>query len=91
MSTLNILDKPRTQRGKMLDKLSAFIGGTPLFPISNLIENPKVSVFGKLEWQQFGGSVKSRPAFRIIKDAFERSDLSGEKHILDASSGNSCI
>lgn len=91
MSTLNILDNPDTLPGRTLDKLSAFIGNTPLFPISNLIENPKVSVLAKLEWQQFGGSVKSRPAFRIIKDAIARNDLDGNKHILDASSGNTGI
>lgn len=91
MSTLNILDHIDTQLSKTLVKLSAFIGGTPLFPITNLNRNPKVSIFAKLEWQQFGGSVKARPAFRIIKDAIERNDLNGNKHILDASSGNTGI
>lgn len=76
---------------KKVKHLERFIGNTPLFPIGNISRNKKVKIFAKLEWQQFGGSVKSRPAFRIIKDALERGDLSGNKHLLDASSGNTGI
>lgn len=71
--------------------MGRFIGNTPLFPISNINLNTKVKIFAKLEWQQFGGSVKSRPAYRIVKDALQRGDLSHGKHLLDASSGNTGI
>lgn len=76
---------------KKVKRLGRFIGNTPLFPISNINPNKKVKIFAKLEWQQFGGSVKSRPAFQIVKDAIRRGDLWHGKHLLDASSGNTGI
>lgn len=76
---------------KKVKRLGRFIGNTPLFPISNINPNKKVKIFAKLEWQQFGGSVKSRPAFRIVRDAIQRGDLFQGKHLLDASSGNTGI
>lgn len=92
MNTLELTT--RTNSSDLLKKvkrLGRFIGNTPLFQIANISPNKKVKIFAKLEWQQFGGSVKSRPAFRIVKDALQRSYLSGNKHLLDASSGNTGI
>lgn len=91
MNSLNIVEKPKTVLEETSNSLSAFIGNTPLFPINNLRPNKRVNIYAKLEWQQFGGSVKSRPAYRIIRDAIRRGDLSKEKHLLDASSGNTGI
>ncbi|MDR8392270.1 cysteine synthase family protein [Aliifodinibius sp. S!AR15-10] len=71
--------------------MSSFIGETPLYPITNINPNKNVKVFAKLEWQQFGSSVKARPAYRIVRDAIQRGDLTPEKHLLDASSGNTGI
>ena len=67
------------------------IGNTELFDFSFLSPNPKVKIFGKLEWQQLGGSVKARPAFNIIKKAIQTGDLHEGKWLLDASSGNTAI
>lgn len=47
--------------------------------------------FCKMEWQQFSGSVKARPAFRIISDAIKEGKLGSGRHLLDASSGNTGI
>lgn len=93
MNTLELETKKLTSPGlaRKVIRLNRFIGNTPLFPISNLSPNKRVKIFAKLEWQQFGGSVKSRPAFRIVKDAIERGDLTEGKHLLDASSGNTGI
>ncbi|WP_310685293.1 cysteine synthase family protein [Aliifodinibius sp. S!AR15-10] len=77
--------------GQRSDQLSSFIGETPLYPITNINPNKNVKVFAKLEWQQFGSSVKARPAYRIVRDAIQRGDLTPEKHLLDASSGNTGI
>ncbi|MEX0812546.1 MAG: cysteine synthase family protein [Chitinophagales bacterium] len=71
--------------------MEAFIGNTPLFPIIGLHKNEKVKIFAKLEWQQWGNSVKARPAFNIIKQAILNGDLSEGKHLLDASSGNTGV
>ncbi len=76
---------------KALEKLKGFIGQTPLFPLVHISPKPKVQILAKLEWQQLGGSVKARPAFEIIKTAIKNGDLNEEKHLLDASSGNTGI
>ncbi len=74
-----------------LEKVSTLIGNTPLYKISNVFRNPGVEIYAKLEWQQLGGSVKSRPAFSIIKNAIIKGQLDGKKHLLDATSGNTGI
>lgn len=72
-----------------LSRLEAFIGNTPLFPMR--FSSEKVRVYAKLEWQQLGGSVKTRPAFQIIKQAALDGCLDENRHLLDASSGNTGI
>ncbi len=74
-----------------LKKVSSLVGNTPLYRISNVFHKPGVEIYAKLEWQQLGGSVKSRPAFNIIKNAILSGELSGQKHLLDATSGNTGI
>ncbi len=74
-----------------IKKLEPFIGHTPLYPLHNLLPNPKVNFYAKLEWQQLGGSVKARPAFQIMKEAIREGSLHSGKELLDASSGNTGI
>lgn len=71
--------------------LEAFIGNTPLYEIRNVFHKPGVKIYAKLEWQQLSGSVKARPAFQIIKQAVKTGQLTKEKTLLDASSGNTAI
>ena len=86
--TADIIDSRLLKR---LNSIGKFVGNTPLFPITNIYNKKGVKIYAKLEWQQLGGSVKSRPAFGIIKNAI----LSGELHegvrLLDATSGNTGI
>lgn len=74
-----------------IDQIAPLIGNTPLHPIARVWRNPKVKIFAKLEWKQLGGSVKSRPAFNIIKTALRKGHLAGGQHLLDATSGNTGI
>lgn len=74
-----------------LEKVSALIGNTPLYRISTIFRKPGVEIYAKLEWQQLGGSVKSRPAFNIIKNAIINGQLDEQKSLLDATSGNTGI
>jgi len=74
-----------------LDSLKQHIGNTPLYELKSLSPNPRVKIYAKLEWMQFGGSVKSRPAYQIISDAVEKGQLYEGKTLLDASSGNTAI
>ncbi len=74
-----------------LKNIKKFIGHTPLFPINRIFTKPGVQVYAKLEWMQLGGSVKARPAYNIMREAVEQGFLTPERHILDASSGNTAI
>jgi cysteine synthase B len=67
------------------------VGNTPLVELKVLNINPNVKVFGKLEGQNPGGSVKDRAALNMINKAIERGELSDGKQIVEATSGNTGI
>ncbi|MEW6172869.1 MAG: PLP-dependent cysteine synthase family protein [Bacillota bacterium] len=67
------------------------IGNTPLVELTNLNGNKKVRIFGKLEGNNPGGSVKDRPAYYMIKKAEESGELTRDKIILESTSGNTGI
>ena len=73
--------------GNILDQ----IGGTPLVPIIRLWTSKKVQILAKLESFNPGGSVKDRPALRMIEEAEKTRELTQEKIILEATSGNTGI
>jgi cysteine synthase B len=74
-----------------LDFTRQFIGNTPLFEVKQAFQKNRVKIFLKLEWNQLGGSVKTRPAFKIIEDALKNGRLKPGMRILDSSSGNTAI
>lgn len=67
------------------------IGNTPLVRAQNLVKNPDVELYFKLEGQNPGGSVKDRPAYNMIKKALERGDIGRETKLIEATSGNTGI
>ncbi|MBI5599000.1 MAG: cysteine synthase [Deltaproteobacteria bacterium] len=69
------------------------VGNTPLVRINKITTGlPKgVEVYAKLESHNPGGSVKDRPALRMIEDAEKAGRLTKDKVILDSSSGNTGI
>ena len=74
------------------DALLRTIGRTPLIPLLRVGPvNPQVRVWIKAEWFNPGGSVKDRPAYRMLRAAECRGQLTPEKTILDATSGNTGI
>jgi len=73
-----------------MNLLSA-IGNTPLVELKNINTNPKVKIFGKIEGNNPGGSVKDRPAYYMIKKAEESGELAFGKTILEPTSGNTGI
>jgi cysteine synthase B len=91
MKTLDLIPQKESTLTARSNQLESYIGNTPLYPINNIPSKEGVDIFAKLEWQQFGASVKTRAAYRIIKDAIERGDLNEDKQLLDASSGNTGI
>ena len=64
------------------------IGNTPIVELTNLNQNPKVRVFGKLEGNNPGGSVKDRPAYYMVKKAEESGELTPGKTIVEPTAGN---
>ncbi len=74
------------------DALLRTIGNTPLIPLLRIgREFPRNRIFAKAEWYNPGGSVKDRPAYRMIRAAEISGQLTPEKTILDATSGNTGI
>lgn len=71
--------------------LTDLIGNTPLLRLQNLAENPQVEIYAKAEWANPGGSVKDRPALRMIQEAERAGMLTQDKTIIDATSGNTGI
>ncbi len=73
--------------GNILD----LIGNTPLVPIVRLNPNKNVEILAKLECFNPGGSVKDRPALSMIEEAEKSGQLTKDKIILEATSGNTGI
>ncbi|MCI0665719.1 MAG: cysteine synthase family protein [Acidobacteria bacterium] len=67
------------------------IGNTPLIKFKNLVVNPSLEIYGKAEWANPGGSVKDRPALKMIREGERTGALTPEKIIIDATSGNTGI
>jgi len=67
------------------------IGNTPLVEISRIHQNPKVRIFAKLEGANPAGSVKDRIAYYMIKKGLESGQLTPDKTVLEATSGNTGI
>jgi cysteine synthase B len=75
-----------------VDSILGQIGNTPLLRFSHLGKDfDRVEIYGKAEWFNPGGSVKDRPALRMIEEGERSGALTREKIILDSSSGNTGI
>lgn len=67
------------------------IGNTPIIPIERLNPYPHVKIYGKLEGQNPGGSVKDRAAYGMIKGAMDRREIKQGDRLVEATSGNTGI
>ena len=71
------------------DELFAQVGNTPLLPLRRIgAAFPQVELYAKAEWFNPSGSVKDRAAREIILTAEGNGDLTPDKVLLDATSGN---
>jgi cysteine synthase len=73
------------------DSILDLVGDTPLVALHPLSPNPRVRLWGKLEGQNPGGSVKDRIALEMVEDAERRGVLEPGDTILEPSSGNTGI
>ena len=68
------------------------IGNTPLLKLQKIGRDfPNVEIYAKAEWFNPGGSVKDRPALKMIEDGEKSGALTKEKTIIDSTSGNTGI
>ena len=86
MDTSSVLN--RAPDSSVLD----MIGRTPLVRLHQFErECPGVELYAKAEWQNPGGSVKDRAAARMILEGEASGQLTPNKTIIDATSGNTGI
>ncbi len=74
-----------------MSSLLHLVGNTPLVDLDHINPNPNVKIYGKLEGNNPGGSVKDRAAYYMIKGAMERGELLPGVKLIEATSGNTGI
>ncbi len=67
------------------------VGNTPLAELRKINPNPNVRLYGKLEGNNPGGSVKDRAALGMISGALERGEIKPGMKLIEATSGNTGI
>ena len=72
-----------------IKKIEDLVGHTPLIQID--ADNNKNYIFAKLEGNNPGGSVKDRPALRMIEDAEKDGRIKKGDTLIEATSGNTGI
>ncbi|MEZ4375973.1 MAG: cysteine synthase family protein [Polyangiaceae bacterium] len=82
----------RFVRSRRLHNVIDAVGNTPLLRLKKVASSaPDVEVFVKLEFCNPGGSVKDRPAKRMVEDAIADGRLTDDKILIDATSGNTGV
>ena len=84
------------QSDEYLDFISKYppllaIGNTPMARVDLPLDNGDVGIFAKYEHLNPGGSLKDRPVLRMLVEAVLSGELTTDKTILDATSGNAGI
>jgi cysteine synthase B len=83
---------PTTFNTSATPSIIDLVGNTPLIRLRKIErELPGVELYAKAEWKNPGGSVKDRPALRMIQEGLASGELAPGKVILDATSGNTGI
>ncbi len=89
---ISFFQKSMQQNGIEMGKsILDTIGNTPLVEIKRLNPNPDVRVMAKLEYFNPGGSIKDRAALSMIEAGERSGELTPEKIVLEATSGNTGI
>ncbi|MDY6824801.1 MAG: cysteine--tRNA ligase [Thermodesulfobacteriota bacterium] len=67
------------------------IGNTPVVEIRHICQKPGVKILAKLEYMNPGGSIKDRAASYMIAEGEKSGELTKDKIVLEATSGNTGI
>ena len=82
----------RFARSRRLSSIIDAVGNTPLVRLEKVAKTaPSVEVYVKLEYMNPGGSVKDRPALRMMQDAIADGRLTQDKVLIDSTSGNTGV
>jgi N-(2-amino-2-carboxyethyl)-L-glutamate synthase len=72
----------------MRSGILSLVGHTPIVELNQFSKNSHFRLFAKLEAFNPGGSIKDRPALKIIETALGRGDIAPGGTIIESSSGN---
>jgi S-sulfo-L-cysteine synthase (O-acetyl-L-serine-dependent) len=79
-------------RSRRIESVIDAVGNTPLVRLRKVTADlSDVEVWAKLEFANPGGSVKDRPALRMMLDAIADGRLSKSKILIDSTSGNTGV
>ncbi len=87
---IHAIEKSVAKNGSIL----SYIGNTPLLRLERIVRgsvHAGVAVYAKAEWYNPGGSVKDRAALKMIREGERSGELTKDKILLDATSGNTGI
>jgi cysteine synthase B len=91
-ATFSAQHAPEAAMARPGQSLLQRIGNTPLLRFDRLTTHlPGVTLLGKAEWYNPGGSVKDRAASSIVAEGRRTGQLAPGKILLDATSGNTGI
>lgn len=84
---------PPLRELRKAEDVTDLVGNTPLVEVRKVTRGlpPGVRVLAKLEGFNPGGSVKDRPALRMIREAVAAGQLTPGRTIIDSTSGNTGI
>lgn len=83
---------PRLVRSRRLSSIIDQVGNTPLLRLRHVASHvPSVEVYVKLEFMNPGGSIKDRPALRMVQDAISDGRFTRGKILIDSTSGNTGV
>ncbi|MFQ5850295.1 MAG: PLP-dependent cysteine synthase family protein [Candidatus Binatia bacterium] len=83
----------RPAEPRKVESILDLIGETPLLEIRKITRglSPRVRILAKLEGYNPGGSVKDRPALKMIQEGIKSGDLKKGMTIIESTSGNTGI
>ena len=67
------------------------MGNTPMIKLSRMVDENSAEILVKFEGLNVGGSIKTRTAFNMIRDAEEKGIINKETIIVEPTSGNQGI
>jgi cysteine synthase B len=75
-----------------VESLARLVGSTPLVRLRRIgADLPGIRIYGKCEFMNPGGSVKDRPALRMVEAALADGRLGPGRTLVDSTSGNTGV